>query len=136
MRKESLENRFLDKVSPEPMSGCWIWTGNISKYGYGYLSINDKNVRAHRCSYSLFVGEIPKDLYVCHTCDLRCCVNPRHLFLGTQRDNMKDMVAKGRASRVIGAIGENHSSAKLKIKDVIWLKELANNGISQKDLSR
>jgi hypothetical protein len=75
--------------------GCWIWQGYLSAGGYGRLSIgNRKNVYAHRASYTAFIKTIPEGMCVLHRCDEPSCVNPNHLFLGTQADNMADMKKK------------------------------------------
>ncbi len=89
--------RFESKVYPEPNSGCWLWEGNISTGGYGRFGINYTRPYAHRFSYESYVGPIPDGLLVCHKCDVPACVNPAHLFLGTDLDNTRDMLAKGRA---------------------------------------
>lgn len=86
--------RFWDKVLKT--NSCWIWASHISGNGYGYFSLNNKELRAHRVAYELTKGPIPKGLHVMHTCDNPKCVNPDHLKIGTHQDNMSDMVKKGR----------------------------------------
>lgn len=94
--------RFFDKISKT--KSCWIWLGCLrGKSGYGAFKLNNKVIDAHRVSYEIHNGEIPKGFYVCHTCDNRKCVNPKHLFLGTAKDNWKDGYDKGRI-KLLGGI--------------------------------
>lgn len=89
--------RFMAKVSPEPNSGCWLWTGSCTPTGnYGSFWDRGKLERAHRWSYKHFHGPIESSDDVCHKCDNPPCVNPDHLFKGTRTDNILDSVKKGR----------------------------------------
>jgi hypothetical protein len=97
------------RVRVDETTGCHVWTGKLNHNGYGRIGINYKDVLAHRLSYELQVGPIPSDLFVCHKCDNRACINPAHFFLGTLSDNHADMVKKGRNTR-----GESQWLAKLK----------------------
>ncbi len=81
-------------------SGCWIWMAKgLLRGGYGPANFNWKSYQAHRLSWMAYRGEIPDGLHVCHHCDVRLCINPYHLFLGTHDDNMADKVAKNRQAR-------------------------------------
>lgn len=96
-----LKDSFFRHVSPEPNSGCWLWTGPSLKTrgGYGVLTHRPTNTimrRAHRLSWELHNGKITQDEHVLHKCDNPLCVNPDHLFLGDQKTNMEDMSSKGR----------------------------------------
>lgn len=93
----SVECRFFSYVVKGSHQDCWDWTGARSKAGYGVLNIgNGKLDYAHRMMFALSCGDIPDGLHVCHRCDNPRCINPSHLFLGTARDNVHDMWAKGR----------------------------------------
>lgn len=108
--KSELE-RFEDKYIPEPNSGCWLWTASCYPNGYGVFNSPRGNY-AHRNSWVFYRGGIPNGMQVLHRCDNPICVNPDHLFLGTQADNIRDMDKKGRRARV-GPQGERAPSAKL-----------------------
>jgi hypothetical protein len=114
---------FEARYIPEPNSGCWLWTGRISKqHGYGlFASGRLEPVIAHRWAWELLVGPIPEGLLVCHHCDNRACVNPQHLFLGTHADNTADMVKKGRA-RGGGSINAARSRTHLTDNDVVAIR--------------
>ena len=96
MNTRPVIDRFLARVAKPEGEGCWEWKGGKDQAGYGHMVVDGKNVVAHRVAYTLFRGEIPGRLYVCHSCDNPTCVNPGHLWLGTSSDNQKDSIAKGR----------------------------------------
>jgi hypothetical protein len=101
--KTPLLKRFMDKVSPEPMSGCWLWTGAVDQNGYGRIwsggitdAGNKRALIAPRVSYQEHVGPIPEGLVVRHICDNPACVAPYHLEIGTMKQNVRDMIDRGR----------------------------------------
>jgi len=94
-------------------TGCWMWIGDKGGRGYGRIAVNHKRVPAHRYSYEQLNGTIPEGLQACHYCDVKLCVNPSHVFLGTLQDNMDDMKSKSRQ-----ALGERNCSAKLVSSDI------------------
>lgn len=111
---EPIEKRFFKRV--EKTETCWLWKTHLNTGGYGRFYNDEKRfVMAHRFSWEHFNGEIPEGLFILHKCDVRHCVNPDHLFIGTQQDNMDDMVKKKRQGDVKR---EKNSQAKLKEKDV------------------
>ena len=135
--------RLLEKV--ESYDGCWNWRS--TKIGnYGSMMFRGRTWRAHRVSYTLFCGEIPEGLMVCHHSDNPRCVNPAHLFLGHATTNMMDMMRKGRAKNTITSkqdhlknglpSGEDASAAKLSAEDVKNILEDAVNGALTKDLCK
>lgn len=109
----SVRQRFESKYRVDG-NGCWIWTACKSEAGYGLMSFGSHPNRrwrsAHRVSFELSNGAFPEHLKICHKCDVPSCVNPDHLFLGTQGENIEDMVRKGRCIR---AKGEAASNSKL-----------------------
>lgn len=125
-----LEIRFWNYV--KKTDTCWLWTAKKYLNGYGSLMHDGKYKLAHRVSWELERGPIPNGLCVCHTCDVRECVNPDHLFTGTQKENMRDMVAKGRANP---CRGESSYRSKLTNDDVIAIRSQYAGGALQKDIA-
>ena len=125
--------RFWAKVKKEK-SGCWIWQSkkgsSIINRGrmYGMLSVKEGEYLAHRISWEIHHGSISPNKCVLHRCDNRLCVNPKHLFLGTHEENMKDMVAKWRS-----IFGVKHPRAKLNEKKVVRIRRLYATGKFSQD---
>lgn len=93
---DAMRQRIGAKSRLDGDTGCWVWTAAVTSAGRGAIRVDGRLVQAHRLSYEAHIGPIPDGLLVCHHCDRPLCVNPAHLFLGTNLDNMRDMVRKGR----------------------------------------
>jgi hypothetical protein len=106
--KKPLHVRFEQSILRLPIAACWLWTGDINNYGYARLLHNGRNYAGHRLAWNLYKGEIPHLMCVLHKCDVRLCVNPHHLFIGNEADNMRDCINKGRKP-----MGSKHATAKL-----------------------
>jgi hypothetical protein len=119
--KTDPKERFLKKVNKNTDSGCWLWLGSKRNGGYGHFYDGNKLVATHRFSYELYKGKIENNLLVCHKCDVRNCVNPDHLFLGTHKDNAIDMVNKNRQNNA-DTSGINNGMVKINEKDVINIR--------------
>lgn len=113
--QKQLKNYRVDQ------NGCWLWLGSVGKDGYGRLTIRNRSHSAHRQSYLVHVGNIGPGLCACHRCDVRLCINPEHLFLGTQADNNADMDSKGRR-RIVR--GERRGNTKLTDAEVQRLRSM------------
>lgn len=116
------KNRFYKSLIKQK-SGCWEWKSLDSSTGYGLVGVNNNRYYAHRMSWLIFRGKIPKGLFVCHKCDNRKCVNPKHLFVGTCADNHKDMVKKGRMAR-----GKELPQTKLSKNDIFTIRNSYSKG--------
>ena len=127
------KERIEAKVERIPEAGCWIWMGSSQVRGYGEIISNNRKYLAHRASYEAFVGQIPKGMYVCHACDNVACVNPNHLFLGTQKQNLQDMKTKGRSTR-----GEKNAMSKLTENDVRIIKKFffTKEDVADKEIAK
>ena len=118
--------KFMSKVV-KAESGCWLWQGAKNQYGYGLATYEGKkNQTAHRLSYRIHKGEIQPGLLALHTCDTPACVNPEHLFLGSNKDNMDDCRAKGRVGR---------TGAKFTPEDVIAIRAAKAEGKTLKEVA-
>jgi hypothetical protein len=117
---------FMSQVYPEPNTGCWLWAGGLTK-GYGQLNPKSHNgfQYAHRYSYFLHHGEFDRTKLLCHTCDVPACVNPDHLYLGTHKDNTRDIIERGNPNY---AIGTKNGQSKLNPNSVIKIREEFRNG--------
>jgi len=119
--------RFKEKVRFGPMDQCWEWVGSKMRLGYGMFSVNGKNRLAHRVAWEMVAGEIPPGQCVLHRCDNPGCVNPAHLFLGTQQDNIRDRDQKGRQR---GPLGEKQHLSKLDESGVRHIRRVHRYGIA------
>lgn len=118
---ERLESRVAKRGE------CWEWTASRDKDGYGLFCLAGATSKAHRASWILFKGSIPSGLSVLHECDNRGCVNPDHLFLGTQLDNMRDCRAKNRHARLDG---KKNGHRRLTEEEVIKIRSGVYDGVS------
>jgi hypothetical protein len=126
-----LAERFWEKVDVRGVDECWPWLASTKQGGYGKLAGGDGRILlAHRVAYQLAVGTIPAGLVVCHRCDNPGCVNPNHLFLGSQADNLRDMHAKGRGNPPRGNL---HPKARLTDAIVLAIR---NDTRSHRQLAR
>ncbi len=130
--------RFWSKVQKGKPLECWLWTGAKKPHGYGNIRRDKKYTTAHRVSWEIAFGDIPKGMQVQHSCDNPSCCNPHHLMLGTVMSNFVDMVKKGRSKvdHKNRLHGENHPKHKLTSSQVDEIRSTYKFGvIRQKDLA-
>lgn len=109
-------SRFWSRVAVS--DGCWLWLGAVTSGGYGRVGYKNRHFQAHRVAYVLAHGAIPPGLNVCHVCDVRRCVRREHLFLGTQADNVADMVRKGRNQRDAGDVAHHRKLTNRQVNEI------------------
>lgn len=123
-------NRFWSKVKGGNPNECWEWQRGKTHDGYGVFGLHRKNMRAHRVAWKIINGKIPTNLHVLHRCDNPGCVNPAHLFLGTNDDNIADRQAKKRQAK-----GTGINCVRLTENDVLKIRVMLANGISERKVA-
>ncbi len=135
-----LQDKLEFHSIPEPNSGCILWMGNHWQ-GYGTLRWKGKMRRATHLAWELKRGPVPAGKFLCHKCDVRFCINPDHLFLGTQKDNIADMIRKGRRGDTRGHVNGNATLARTQVTEIKESMEMGKilaprYGVSESQISR
>lgn len=134
MNLKSMAKQYMMDRMKRNWRGCWLWQGARNTNGYAYINFTGwrQGISIHRMAMHLWKNfDLESELYVCHTCDVRHCFNPRHLWLGTQSENIVDGFIKGRMDR-----GEHHANAKLKNKDVFAILRAIDKGRTQEHIAK
>ena len=124
---------FKHLVVPSDKDKCWIWHGAKNSSGYGCFLLDGKVKLAHRVSYQSTFGDLQDDLLVRHKCDTKLCVNPAHLEQGTHKDNTQDSIDR---NRYAFSYEQNKRNAKLSREDILQVKKLHSQGISQREIAK
>lgn len=133
---EEFVQRFWNRVDVRGPNECWVWLGSVcgSKSIYGNVAYHGRLQKSHRVAYELMHGLIPKGMCACHHCDNRLCCNPSHIFIGTQKDNVRDMMQKGRDGHGV-LRGEESPVSKYTSRQAMQVKRLRLKGVSQKQIA-
>jgi len=124
---------LLTRCKQDPITGCWNWTKSLTKKGYGQFGYKGKVVKAHRLSFITFVGPIPENLFICHTCNNRACINPAHLYAGNVQDNANDRVIFGRPNLKLS----KEQVAEIRIRSTESQHQLATEyGVAQSTIGK
>jgi predicted XRE-type DNA-binding protein len=136
MKKRPLSERFWEKVATREDDACWNWTAfrNPKGYGLAHVAVGRSMVHAHRVAWELVNGPVQHGLVVCHRCDNPTCCNPSHLFLGSQADNVHDMVSKCR-QRSGARPGRQTSASKLTADMVEQIRARGQDGQRQREIA-
>lgn len=145
---EELEKRLkCQALDVDEETGCWLWTGSISNGGYGVTKWKGRTKSVHRIVHRIWNGDIPEGYVIKHSCDVRHCINPAHLSMGTQRENLEEMWARGRANPATGerngrhtkpectARGERKGNNKLVEADVLAIRASVSEGMSHREVA-
>jgi len=129
---EDVRNVLLARREIDPSTGCWNWTGVISPNGYGRIKWCQKNHGVHRAAYLTLLGKpIPQGFSVLHKCDNKRCLNPSHLYIGTQKDNVADREERTRSYK-----GSGNPNARLNEDDLVQILRMGQLGLRHKDIAQ
>ena len=129
----TFEEKFWKLVDVRGPNDCWIYNGKLYSNGYGCFRMNKIEALSHRISYTITHGIIPIKKIVMHSCDVRNCVNPNHLSVGTHSDNIQDMLGKNRENP---PMGENNHRCKLKDEEVLEIRKMRKDGVLGKEIAK